>query len=97
LKSIMRRNRLGILALLLVLAGVLLGTSYYVVRNLRIKRQLEGLLKQANWAEEQGRVGGAAELLGLYLRQTPKDTATRARYGLLLDQLATTPEARKQV
>jgi tetratricopeptide (TPR) repeat protein len=82
--------------LLAVLVGVsvLFGGAWYGLNRWQVRRHATALLAQADVAKAQGRPDRAARFIGLYVGLVPSDTEARARYGMLLDRLATTPRAR---
>jgi tetratricopeptide (TPR) repeat protein len=86
-----QHKRIAVLVLAGVLGVLLLSTSHIVVRGLRSRRLASGLLKQANRAEEQGRLDQAAHALAQYQCVAPQDGAARARYVHLVEQLVAAP------
>jgi tetratricopeptide (TPR) repeat protein len=78
---------------LLVVVGLLaVGTRF--LHGYQVKHHADTFLQQANREEEAGHLPETVSYLYRYLAYKPGETAVRARYGLLLDQLAATPQAR---
>jgi cellulose synthase operon protein C len=73
----------------------LAGGTVVLVHELQVNRSAAGLLHQADRAEVEGRLAKSQEYLGRYLGYRPDDTASLARYGLILEKEARTRKERK--
>src|SRR5437870_2446979 len=73
---------------------VLLGTGWYFLHGFQVQRHAAALLEYARQAEAQERFDRATRFVQLYVDLVPTDTEARARYGLLLDRIAQSPNAR---
>ena len=76
----------------LVIAVVLLGAGVHVLHEFRVKRSAGSLLKRAIQAEVRGDGKEAVAYLKRYLVFRPDQSEALARYGLLLEDLAQTPQ-----
>jgi len=72
----------------------LVGLAWFGTHWLQVRRHARSLLAYADQAEAREQLDRAARFMGLYLGLDPRDTETRARYGLLLDRLATSQRAK---
>ena len=89
------KRRVNCKALLVLLgSGAIFGVSISLAHCFQVKCNARDLLDQAALAQEEGRPEQAAEHLTLYLGLVPADAEALARYGLLLHQLARTPETK---
>jgi tetratricopeptide (TPR) repeat protein len=89
------RRRANVKLLICLLAGLAVtGTGLYFLYGVQLRRGAISLLMRADQAEEQGDRAKASECLKQYLTLRPDDGDALARYGLLLDQEATSPAAR---
>lgn len=79
----------------LIVAGCLLTVLWYGVNRWQVRRQAANLLQQADLAESQQRLDRASRYVGLYVGLVPGDIDARARYGLLLERLADSPQGRE--
>ncbi len=90
-------RRLNGRVLLYLLGGVILvAGGVYVLHGVQVQRSAVGLLQQADRAEKEGRLDQVETYLSRYLLYKPGDTDTLARYGLLLEKMATSDVARAQ-
>ncbi len=78
-----------LLATLVVLAG-----GVHFLHGFQVKRNAGVFLLAANEAEADKDFNKCLDYLSRYLRFRPKDTQTQARYALLLEEQATTTQAR---
>lgn len=83
-------------AVVLLAALGLLGVGAYSLHGYQVKRNAGALLTQAERAEADGQLARSADYLSRYLALTPRDTEALARYGVLLEKLATNEKARVQ-
>jgi tetratricopeptide (TPR) repeat protein len=90
-----RRLNVRFLALIMGL-GVLLGAGAYLVHRHQLERTARVLLREADGALAKGGNAQAAQALERYLAIRPRDLDALARYGLVLDRLATNPRVRLQ-
>ncbi len=88
-----RQVNLRFVALLLLTLIVLGGTAHFL-HGFQVKRNARALLHRAQQMEEEKDFGKSLDYLSRYLAFYPRDTEARARYALLLDQQAKTPQAR---
>ncbi|MBX6312993.1 MAG: tetratricopeptide repeat protein [Isosphaeraceae bacterium] len=89
----MRRRLNGKLLALLLVAVALLGAGVHILHGFQVRRNASDLLRQAKRAEAQGHLDQAVGFLEQYLAFEPSDTTALAKYGLMLDELAATPQA----
>jgi tetratricopeptide (TPR) repeat protein len=82
-------------ALLVVLIVLTVGVHF--LHGYQVRRNVGAFLWQANRFEEKGDLKKAASYLSRYLAFRPTDTDELARYGLLLEKLAKTDDARVRV
>jgi tetratricopeptide (TPR) repeat protein len=87
----MKRQLNARFLLWLIIAVVVIGTSVHLVHSFQSRRNAGGFLTQAARREEQGDLGQATEYLRRYLAYVPEDNNALAKYGLLLNQQASTP------
>src|SRR5262245_57911152 len=85
----LRRAGWLVAALLLVSAGV------FFLHRFQIRRNAVHLRELSRWAESHGRIDRAVRFLDLYLSFVPEDTAARADYGVLIENLALTSKGRQ--
>ncbi len=83
-------------ALVLLIATLLFGGGLYGLHAVQMERNAAFLLRQAELAQEQGKLDQVVKYLGMYLAHAPGDTQALAQYALALDKLAQAPEARMQ-
>jgi predicted Zn-dependent protease len=71
-----------------------LGLMVWAAHAVQMRRHAAGQLALADRAEAEGDVEGQIAALSRYLELAPWDTATRARYGLVLARQANNPRSR---
>jgi predicted Zn-dependent protease len=85
----LRRAGWLLAVLLLVSAGI------FFLHRFQIRRSAVQLRELSRWAESQGRLDRAIRFLDLYLSFVPEDTAARASYGILVEDMAPMPKGRQ--
>ena len=75
---------------------IALSTGVHFLHAFQVKRHAGMFLARADRAEADHDLDKAAAYLARYVASVPDDVDTRARYGLLLVQTATTPQAEWQ-
>src|SRR5439155_15594481 len=78
----------------LLAAAILIGAGVPFLHRFQSRRGTARLLKRVELAEAQGRPDRALAFLDRYLNVKPGDTTALARYGLILERSAATPESR---
>jgi tetratricopeptide (TPR) repeat protein len=81
----------------LLVASALAVGGWSAVHAFQVRRNTDALLAHADRAHEAGQPDREARLLGLYLERKPDNAVVRARYGLLLDGQAKSPQDRRRV
>lgn len=76
----------------LIVGGAVVGAGVHVLHGYQLKRSAGTLLQFAAKAEKSGDVTSALQNLAEYLAFEPDDVDARARYGMLLEQVARTPD-----
>lgn len=76
--------------------GILFAAGVHFLHGFQERRNAGALLKQAERAESDGQNDQAVKHLRTYLGFVPDDTDVLARYGLLLERLAKSPNGRSQ-
>src|SRR5437867_3375940 len=78
----------------LAVATLFFGLGVHYLHAYQVRRNASALLAQAVAVEDQGQPEQAVEDLALYLGLVPGDTDALAKYGLLLEKVATNHRAR---
>ena len=91
-----RKLKVKLLVCLLGAAGVLV-VSVHFLHAAQVRRNARSFLRQADQAEADGRPDRLLKSLSQYLAYVPNDLDALARYGLALDKVADSDEARARV
>jgi cellulose synthase operon protein C len=79
----------------LVATLLLLAAGLFFLHRFQLQRNAVNLRDLSRWAESQGRADRAAHFLNLYLSFVPQDTAARADYGTIVENMAHTAKDRQ--
>jgi tetratricopeptide (TPR) repeat protein len=94
---LMWNKRLNVRLLMTLLAViVLLGITTHLLHAYQMRRFARNLRARAEEAESDGRPDQAVSFLSRSLSFSPQDPDTLARYGQMLDKVATTPRERSR-
>ncbi|MFL5340875.1 MAG: tetratricopeptide repeat protein [Gemmataceae bacterium] len=89
------RRRLNLrLLLAVVVVGVVIGTTGFLVRRYQIHRNINALRNQAKLKQSRGEYDDAANLLATYVHFRPKDADATKEYGWALEKAARLPAER---
>jgi predicted Zn-dependent protease len=93
----MRRKLKVKLLVFLLGAAAVLAVSVHLLHAAQVRRNASSFLHQAEQAEADGRPDRVLKFLKQYLAYVPNDLDVLARYGLALDKLADSEDARARV